>query len=81
MSPLFFITVMEALLREIKVGGSWKMFYTDDLVLMTETLEDLKKKLIIQKDNIKAKGLRVNANKAKIVCSKHNLPDKSDPVN
>ena len=47
MSPLFFITVMEALLREIKVGGSWEMFYTDDLVLMTETLEDLKKKLII----------------------------------
>ena len=49
-------------------------------MLMAETLEDLKKKLTIWKDNIEAKGLWVNINKKKLVCSKHNLSVKSDPV-
>ena len=51
-----------------------------DLVLMGETLEDLKKKLTIWKDNIEAKRLHVNVNKTKLVCWKHNSPVKADPV-
>ena len=47
---------------------------------MAETLEDLKKKLTIWKENIKAKELRVNVNKTKLVCSKHNSSVKSDPI-
>ena len=80
LSPLLFIIVMEALSREFIVGCPWELFYTDDLVLMVGTLEDLKKKLTIWKDNIEAKGLRVNINKAKFVCSKHNSSVKSDTV-
>ena len=51
------------------------MLYPDDLVLIAETLEDLKKKLTIWKDNIEVK-----VNKTKLVCSKHNSSVKSDPV-
>ena len=51
-----------------------------DLVLMGETLEDLKKKLTIWKDNIEAKRLHVNVNKTKLVCWKHNSSVKADPV-
>ena len=80
LSPLLFIIVMEALPREFRVGCPWELFYADDLVLMAETLEDLKKKLTIWKDNIEAKGLRVIVNKTKLVCSKHNSSVKSDPV-
>ena len=47
---------------------------------MVETIEDLKKKLTIWKDKIKAKGLRVNVNKRKLVCSKHNYSVRSDPI-
>ena len=47
---------------------------------MAETLEDLKKKLTIWKDNIEAKGLRVNVNKTKLVCSKRNSSVKTNPV-
>ena len=68
---------MEALSREFKVGCPWELLYAGDLVLMAETLEDLKKKLTIWKDNIEAKGLRVNVNKTKLVCSKHNSSVKS----
>ena len=80
LSPLLFIIVIEALSREFTVGCPWKVLYADDLVLMAEILEDLKKKLTIWKDNIEAKGLRVNVNKTKLVCSKQNAPVKSDPV-
>ena len=85
LSPLLFIIVMEALSRELKVGCLWELLYADDLVLMAETLHDLKKKLTIWKDNVNAKGLCVNAkglntNQTKLVCSKQNLSVKSDPV-
>ena len=47
---------------------------------MAETLEDLKQKLTIWKDNIEAKRLQVNVNKTKLVYSKHYSPVKSDPI-
>ena len=56
------------------------MLYANDPVLIADTLEDLKKKLTIWKDNIEAKGLRVNVNKTKLACSKHNSSVKSEPV-
>ena len=80
LSPQLFIIVREALSREFRVGCPWKLLYADDLVLMAETLEDLKKKLIIWKDNIEAKGLRVNVHKTKLACSKHSLSVESNPV-
>ena len=67
---------MEALLREFKVGCLWELLCTDDLVLMAETLEDLKK-VTIWKDNIEAKELPVNVNKTKFVCSKYNSSVRS----
>ena len=54
LSPLLFIIVMKALPREFRVGCPWELLYADKLVLMAETLEDLKKKLTIWKDNIEA---------------------------
>ena len=71
---------MEALSRDFRVGCPQGLLYADDLVLMMETIEDLKKKLTIWKDKIKAKGLRVNVNKRKLVCSKHNYSVRSVPI-
>ena len=39
--------VMEALSKEFRVGYSRELLYAGDLVLVAETLEDLKKKLKI----------------------------------
>ena len=47
LNPLLFIIVMEALSGEFEVGCPWGMLYADDLVLMVETLEALKKNLTI----------------------------------
>ena len=66
LSPLLFIIVMETLPREFKVACAWELLCSDDLVLMAEALEDLKKKLTTLKVSIKAKGLHVNVNKTKL---------------
>ena len=47
LSPLLFMIVVEALSKEFRVGCPWELLYAGDLVLVAETLEDLKKKLKI----------------------------------
>ena len=69
LSPLLFIIVMEALSREFRVGCPWELLYADDLVIAAETLEELKSKLQLWKQNLEAKGLRVNMGKTKILHS------------
>ena len=40
LSPLLFILVFEALSRELRTGVPWELLYADDLVLISESLED-----------------------------------------
>jgi len=44
LSPLLFVIVMEALLREFRVTLLWELLYMDDLVVITETEDDLIKR-------------------------------------
>jgi len=45
LSPLQFVIVMEALSREYRVALLWELLYTDDLVVIAETEDDLIKLL------------------------------------
>jgi len=45
LSPLLFVTVMEALTREFRVALPWELLYADDLVVIAETEDDLIKML------------------------------------
>ena len=69
LSPLVFITVLEALSQEFHAGCPWENLYADDLVIITESLEELQQKLISWKTNIEEKGLRVNMGKTKVLMS------------
>ena len=71
LSPLLFIIVMEALSREFRTGCPWELLYADDLVLVAETLDELKGKMKVWKDGLQDKGLKVNVGKTKIMCSAH----------
>jgi len=62
LSPLLFVIVMEALPREFRVALPWELFYTDDLVVIAETENDLIKRLSEWKDNMENRGVRVNMN-------------------
>jgi len=69
LSPLLFIIVMEAMSHELRVGLPWESLYADDLVLMAEKNEKLMAELMVWKNHMEAKGLKVNVGKAKVMGS------------
>ena len=46
LSPLLFIIVLKALSRELCTGTPWDLFHADDLVIIPETEDELRMKLI-----------------------------------
>ena len=62
-TPLLFIIELEALSREFCTGTPWELLYADDLVIIAETEDELRMKLIKWKTNLETKGLRVNTKK------------------
>jgi hypothetical protein len=67
LSPLLFVIVLEALSREFRAGLPMELLYADDLVLMAETLELLKEKIVKWKNGMEGMGLRVNVGKTKVM--------------
>ena len=65
LSPLLFISVLEALSREFRCEVQWEDLYADDLVIIAESLEECVRRLLTWKDAMGEKGLRVNAEKDK----------------
>ena len=52
LSSLLFVIVIEAISREFRVALSWELLYADYLVVITETEDDLIKRLNELKDNV-----------------------------
>ena len=66
LSPLLFIIVLKALSREFRTGTPWELLYADDLVIVAETEEDLRRKLTKWKAEMEEKGLRVTWERRKL---------------
>jgi len=64
---LLFVVIMEALSREFRVALLWELLYTDDLVVIAETEDDLIKRLNEWKDNVENRGMTVNINKKAVL--------------
>ena len=62
---MLFIIVLEALSREFRAGVPWEDLYADDLVITADSLEECVRRLLIWKEAMEKKGLRVNAGKTK----------------
>ena len=75
LSPLLFIIVMEALSCEFRIGCPWELLYGDPLVIVAESLDELKMRLKNWKEGLVVKGLKVNIGKTKVVCSRHDAPN------
>ena len=67
LSPLLFIIVLEALSGEFRAGVPWEDLYADDLVIIADSLEECVRRLLIWKEAMEKKGLRVNAGKTKVM--------------
>ena len=73
LSPLLFIIVLEALSREFRTGCPWELLYADDLMISSESMEELLVKMKTWKAEMERKGLLVNMGKTKIMVSGPNL--------
>jgi len=51
------------------VALPWELLYADDLVVISETKEDLIKRLNEWKNNVENRGIRINMNKTKVMVS------------
>ena len=67
LSPLLFIIVLEALSLEFQAGVPWEDLYAGDLVIIADSLEECVRRLLIWKEAMEKKGLRVNAGKTKVM--------------
>ena len=71
LSPLLFVIVMEAITRGSRKGLPWELLYADDLILVAESVEELRRKLHSWKVSLEEKGMRVNIKKTKVmVCGR-----------
>ena len=59
--------MLEALSREFRSGFPWEDLYANDLVITAELLEECVRRLLTWKEGMEKKGLRVNAEKRKIM--------------
>ena len=63
LSPLLFVSVMEVVTRGIKEGLPWELLYADDLVLVAQSKEELRERVLQWKECMELKGLKVNIKK------------------
>ena len=60
LSPLLFIIVMQAITKHLATGLPCELLYPDDLVVVAENEDELRRKMINWKEAIELKGLKVN---------------------
>ena len=69
LSPLLFAIVVDVVTENARRGVVYELLYADDLVIMSEAMEDLKERFWNWKDALESKGLKVNIRKTKVMVS------------
>jgi len=69
LSSLLFLIVRKTISRELQTGLPLELLYADDLILMVESEESLRDKIVKWKSGLEAKGLKMNTGKTKVVFS------------
>ena len=68
LSPLLFAIVVDVITDTARSVVN-ELLHTDDLVLMSKTMEDLKERFWNWKNALESKGLKVNTRKTKVIVS------------
>ena len=69
LSPLLFAIVVDVVTENARRGVVNELLYADDLVIMSEHMEDLKERFWNWKNALESKGLKVNTRKTKLMVS------------
>ena len=64
---LVFIIVMDALSREFSFGVLWEDQKINGLVIIADSLDECVRRLLIWKEAMEKKGVRVNAGNSKVM--------------
>ena len=67
LSPLLLAIVVDVVTENVRQGLMKEVLYADDLVLMSETMEGLKKRFLKWRSALKSKGLEMNLEKMKMM--------------
>lgn len=67
LSPFLFVIIMDALTRRIQDDVPWCMLFADDIVIVTETKEEVNMKLEQWRATLETRGLRVSRSKTEYV--------------
>ena len=66
---LLFAIVVDVITENARMAVVNELLYADDLVRMSEDMEDLKERFWNWKDTLESKGLKVNPRKTKVMVS------------
>ena len=69
LSPLLFAMVIDEVTENARKGWMKQILYADDLVLMGETMEELRENFNEWRETFESKGMRVNLRKTKLMVS------------
>ena len=67
LSPFLFAAVVDVVTEFAREGVLSQLLYVDDLVLMSETIDGLRNKLLKWKEAFESKGLNVNLGETKVM--------------
>ena len=70
-SPLLFIITMDVLAKEARTNPPWAMLFADDLVLVSETIEEVEEELERWRAVMENKGLRISRSKTEYLGPSH----------
>ena len=82
LSPLVFTIVVDVITESVREGWMNGILYADDLVLMSDSMEDLREKFQKWRAAFKSKGIKVNLRKTKLMVSGSEgemIKSKTDP--
>ena len=71
LSPLLFVIIMNVLAEEAKTKPPWALLFADDLVLVSETIEEVEEELERWRAVIENKGLRISRSKTQYLGPSH----------
>ena len=69
LSPLLFITVIDAISETTQKGLPWDILYADDLVITADSESELQDRLNSWQYSLESMGLRMNAAKTEVMVS------------
>ena len=71
LSPLLFILIMDVLAEEARTKPPWAMLFADDLVLVSETAEEVEEEQERRRAIIENNGLRISRSKTEYLVPSH----------